>query len=128
MANLIITSERPLCKQFMDSGTATPSVYTGEMAKFRLAPFGTVFSALKAMLDDFSGSNVDAVAELLDTAGRFLYRLPETHVRMANMADVRSAAQLARRQLHIMWETYTIAASIMRTGVAHRPSISCPQV
>ena len=61
---------------------------TGELAKFRLAPFGTVFSALKVMLDDFVGANVDAVAELLDTAGRFLYRLPETHVRMANMAEV----------------------------------------
>ena len=76
--------------------SASPSIHAGEMAKFRLAPFGTVFSALKAMLDDFSGSNVDAVAELLDTAGRFLYRLPETHVRMANMADVRSCARALR--------------------------------
>ena len=75
--------------------TQHPRPSTGEMAKFRLAPFGTVFSALKAMLDEFGGSNVDAVAELLDTAGRFLYRLPETHVRMANMADVRSAFQSA---------------------------------
>lgn len=75
---------------------------TGEMAKFRLASFGTVFSALKAMLDDFSGSNVDAVAELLDTAGRFLYRLPETHVRMANMAEVRPAAQRALPTDHVL--------------------------
>ena len=29
------------------------------------------------------------MATLLDTAGRFLYRLPETHDRMANMAEVR---------------------------------------
>lgn len=60
----------------------------GELAKFRLVPFGTVFSALKALLDDFAGHNVEAAAELLDTAGRFLYRLPETHSRMANMAEV----------------------------------------
>ncbi len=104
-------------------------MYTGEMAKFRLAPFGTVFSALKAMLDDFGGSNVDAVAELLDTAGRFLYRLPETHVRMANMADVRSAAQL--QVVSCPWST-TFAPTlhhcqrIMRPVVAHHLSIQCP--
>lgn len=40
------------------------------------------------LLDDFSGHNVEAVAALLDTAGRFLYRLPETHERMATMAEV----------------------------------------
>lgn len=40
------------------------------------------------MLDDFSGHNVEATAALLDTAGRFLYRLPETHDRMATMAEV----------------------------------------
>ena len=69
------------------------------MAKFRLAPFGTVFSALKVMLDDFVGTNVDAVAELLDTAGRFLYRLPETHVRMANMAEVHGTTFLTHQPL-----------------------------
>jgi hypothetical protein len=72
----------------VSSMLANPCGAAGEMAKFSLAPFGTVFSALKVMLDDFVGANVDAVAELLDTAGRFLYRLPETHVRMANMAEV----------------------------------------
>lgn len=31
---------------------------------------------------------MEAAAALLDTAGRFLYRLPETHERMATMAEV----------------------------------------
>jgi hypothetical protein len=40
------------------------------------------------LLDDFAGHNIEATAALLDTAGRFLYRTPETHERMATMAEV----------------------------------------
>ena len=60
-----------------------------EAAKFRLAPFGTLFSLLKALLDDFSGHNVDAAAALVEGAGRFLFRLPESQTRMGNMLEVR---------------------------------------
>ena len=101
--------------------------YLGELAKFRLAPFGTIFVMLKvryhsnklcscckasssgmlhtccisadhclysnlfavqSLLDDFTHHNVDTACALLETAGRFLYRLPDTHTRMANMAEV----------------------------------------
>ncbi|DBA81963.1 TPA: hypothetical protein ACH3X1_007672 [Trebouxia sp. C0004] len=62
--------------------------YLGELVKFRLAPFGTIFVMLKFLLDDFVQHNVDTACGLLETAGRFLYRLPETHTRMANMAEV----------------------------------------
>ncbi|KAL0026394.1 hypothetical protein WJX79_005678 [Trebouxia sp. C0005] len=62
--------------------------YLGELVKFRLAPFGTIFVMLKSLLDDFVQHNVDTACGLLETAGRFLYRLPETHTRMANMAEV----------------------------------------
>lgn len=54
------------------------------------APFGTFFSLLKSLLDDFVGHNVDAAAALVETAGRFLYRLSETQTRIANMLDVRT--------------------------------------
>jgi len=63
--------------------------YLGELAKFRAAPFGGVFTMLKALLDDFAGHNVDAAAALVEAAGRFLLRLPETETRMANMLDAR---------------------------------------
>ncbi|KAA6426413.1 MAG: hypothetical protein FRX49_03524 [Trebouxia sp. A1-2] len=62
--------------------------YLGELVKFRLAPFGTIFVMLKSLLDDFVQHNVDTACGLLETAGRFLYCLPETHTRMANMAEV----------------------------------------
>ena len=83
-------SERDNCVEqviLASNGITTDADAAGELVKFRLAPFGTVFSALKAMLDYFGGHNVEAVAELLDTAGRFLYRLPESHSRMASMAE-----------------------------------------
>jgi hypothetical protein len=35
-----------------------------------------VLSRLKALLDDFSGLNVEAAASLVENAGRFLLRLP----------------------------------------------------
>ena len=50
-------------------------------------PFGALFSMLKALLDDFAGHNVDAAAALVEAAGRFLLRLPETETRMANMLE-----------------------------------------
>ncbi len=62
--------------------------FLAELTKFRLVPFGAVFSLLKSLLDDFVGHNVDAAAALVETAGRFLYRLPETQTRMANMLEV----------------------------------------
>ena len=47
------------------------------------------FLLLQSLLDDFVQHNVDTACALLESAGRFLYRLPETHTRMANMAEVR---------------------------------------
>ena len=44
--------------------------------------------ALQSLLDDFAGKNVDATAWLVESAGRFLYLLPETAQRMQNMLEV----------------------------------------
>lgn len=40
------------------------------------------------LLDDFAGLNVDTAAGLVESAGRFLYLLPETTQRMENMLEV----------------------------------------
>ncbi|KAL0740188.1 hypothetical protein Bca4012_081701 [Brassica carinata] len=42
----------------------------------------------KACLDDFSHHNIDVACNLLETCGRFLYRFPETTLRMTNMLDI----------------------------------------
>ncbi|KAK4366545.1 hypothetical protein RND71_014425 [Anisodus tanguticus] len=62
--------------------------FIGELSKFRIAPPGLVFSCLKACLDDFSHHNIDVACNLLETCGRFLYRSPETTIRMANMLEI----------------------------------------
>ncbi|KAG2309322.1 hypothetical protein Bca52824_029070 [Brassica carinata] len=62
--------------------------FIGELCKFKIAPSGLVFSCLKACLDDFSHHNIDVACNLLETCGRFLYRFPETTLRMTNMLDI----------------------------------------
>ncbi|KAJ6357849.1 hypothetical protein OIU78_005647 [Salix suchowensis] len=62
--------------------------FIGELCKFRIAPASTVFSCLKACLDDFTHHNIDVACNLLETCGRFLYRSPETTIRMANMLEI----------------------------------------
>lgn len=62
--------------------------YIGELCKFKVAPAGLVFSCLKACLDDFSHHNIDVACNLLETCGRFLYRSPETTIRMTNMLEI----------------------------------------
>ncbi|CAI9091024.1 OLC1v1025941C1 [Oldenlandia corymbosa var. corymbosa] len=62
--------------------------FIGELCKFKIASPGLVFSCLKACLDEFSHHNIDVACNLLETCGRFLYRSPETTVRMANMLEI----------------------------------------
>ncbi|GFZ14825.1 regulator of nonsense transcripts UPF2 [Actinidia rufa] len=62
--------------------------FIGELCKFKIAPAGLVFSCLKTCLDDFTHHNIDVACNLLETCGRFLYRSPETAVRMANMLEI----------------------------------------
>ncbi|GLJ39978.1 hypothetical protein SUGI_0817920 [Cryptomeria japonica] len=62
--------------------------FIGELAKFKVAAASLVFSCLKACLDDFTHHNIDVSCNLLETCGRFLYRSPETTIRMANMLEI----------------------------------------
>ncbi|EFH57899.1 RNA binding protein [Arabidopsis lyrata subsp. lyrata] len=62
--------------------------FIGELCKFKIVPAGLVFSCLKACLDEFTHHNIDVACNLLETCGRFLYRSPETTLRMTNMLDI----------------------------------------
>lgn len=48
----------------------------------------TIFNFLKMCLDDFAHHNIDVACNLLETCGRFLYRTPETHIRLQNMVPI----------------------------------------
>ncbi|KAG6555992.1 hypothetical protein Mapa_001932 [Marchantia paleacea] len=62
--------------------------FLGELAKFKVAPPGLIFSCLKCCLDDFTHHNIDVACNLLETCGRFLYRSTETSLRMGNMLEI----------------------------------------
>ena len=71
-------------------------------------------------LDDFAHHNIDVACNLLETCGRFLYRTPETHIRVQNMVQAPATPPLSPCPLythHItslrhwcgwkMWRTWT---------------------
>eukprot|EP00250_Pteridium_aquilinum_P005189 c15322_g1_i1 orf=194-3865(+) len=62
--------------------------FIGELAKFKVAQPGLIFSCLKCCLDDFSHHNIDVACNLLETCGRFLFRSPDTSIRMGNMLEI----------------------------------------
>ncbi|CAL5026370.1 unnamed protein product [Urochloa decumbens] len=62
--------------------------FIGELCKFKIASSCLVFGCLKACLDDFTHHNIDVACNLLETCGRFLYRSPETTIRMSNMLEI----------------------------------------
>ncbi|KAK9907680.1 hypothetical protein WJX75_008040 [Coccomyxa subellipsoidea] len=98
--------------------------YLAELTKFRLAPFGTFFLLLKSLLDDFVGHNVDAAAALVETAGRFLYRLPETQTRISNMLEVmmklKNSRNLDARQSMLLDNAYYAVRLPERVGARRK--------
>ncbi|KAJ9107589.1 hypothetical protein QFC21_001048 [Naganishia friedmannii] len=62
--------------------------YYGELAKFKVAQPHTILHVLKVCLEDFTGPNVDNVANLLESCGRFLLRNEETSERAKAMVGL----------------------------------------
>lgn len=84
--------------------------FLGELAKFRLASPGLVFSLSKQLLDDFSAHNIDAYCQLLETAGRFLFKNPEASTRLQNQREImlrlKNARHLDSRQSSLVDYAY----------------------
>lgn len=57
-----------------------------------MLPSGTYFACLKRLLDDFVGHNIEAAAALVEGAGRFMIRCPETKVGARAHACMRGRA------------------------------------
>ena len=89
--------------------------YIGEMVKFRLFPAGTAFRLLKSLFTDFSGHNVDAACALVETAGRYLLRRPDTAQRMTNMLEImmklKTAKNMDPRLAGLIDSTYYVVKS-----------------
>ncbi|CAH8288548.1 unnamed protein product, partial [Schistosoma bovis] len=55
--------------------------FIGELVKFKIYPAHQALTCLKQLLPQFVHHNIDMACALLDTCGRFLYRLPISHKR-----------------------------------------------
>ncbi|KAG7341944.1 MIF4G domain containing protein [Nitzschia inconspicua] len=71
--------------------------YIGELTKFRLAPPIISLRCLRRCLDDLNGGNVDVACVLLESCGRYLYRLPHTNEKLAELMEVMIRLSKAKR-------------------------------
>ena len=70
--------------------------YIAELCKFRIFPAGHAFAFLKSLLQSFSGHNIDTACVLVENAGRFFIKSPDTSARMTNMLDIMMKLKKAR--------------------------------
>ena len=93
-------------KQQNLEGRMKTSRFLGELTKFRVAPPIVVMRALRRCLDDFSGFNIDIVCCLLESCGRYLYRMPHTRKRMTLLLDtimrIKKAKNLDERSIALI--------------------------
>lgn len=100
--------------------------YIAELLKFNIFPPGSAFSLLKSLLDDFFGHNVDAACALVEGAGRYLSRRPDTATRLNNMLDVmvklKNAKNLDVRQGGLVDSAfYAVRVTVQKPKTKERP-------
>jgi len=82
-------------KQNLDARLKTAR-YIGELTKFRVAPPIVFLRCLRRCIDDFTGSNVDVACCLLESSGRFLYRLKHTSGKISQLMDTMTRLSKAK--------------------------------
>ena len=70
--------------------------YIGELTKFRVAPPMVAFRCLRRCLDDFTGGNVDVACCVLESCGRYLFRLKHTNKKLTNLMDTMARLSKAK--------------------------------
>lgn len=84
--------------------------YQGELIKFKVAPPIVAFRMFKALLSDFTQHNVELLAVLLETCGRFLYLTPHASEKMNEILDtmmrLRRAKNLDLHQQNLLESAY----------------------
>ncbi|CAH8838567.1 unnamed protein product [Trichobilharzia szidati] len=69
--------------------------FIGELVKFSVYPAHQALTCLKQLLPQFVHHNIDMACALLDTCGRFLYRLPISHKRTKVYLEVMLRKKIA---------------------------------
>ncbi|KAI0824048.1 ARM repeat-containing protein [Trametes gibbosa] len=85
-------------------------MFLSNLTKFGVVPPHVILHMFKVCLDDFSGTNVENLALLLEGCGRFLLRSEDTRVPFAKMIELmrrkQSMAHLDQRQLLLLENAY----------------------
>lgn len=85
-------------------------VFISNLTKFGVVPTHLVLHMFKVCLDDFSGTNVDNIALLLEGCGRYLLRSEETRERFGTMLELmrrkQSLQHFDQRQLLLLENAY----------------------
>lgn len=84
--------------------------FLSNLTKFRVVPSHVILHMFKVCLDDFSGTNIDNIALLLEGCGRFLLRTDDTRERFSKMVELmrrkQSMQHLDQRQLLLLENAY----------------------
>ncbi|KIK67319.1 hypothetical protein GYMLUDRAFT_156182 [Collybiopsis luxurians FD-317 M1] len=85
-------------------------MYLSNLTKFHVVPTHLILHIFKVCLDDFSGTNVEILALLLEGCGRFLLRSDDTRDRFGTMAKLMRRKQnmqhFDQRQLLLLENAY----------------------
>lgn len=84
--------------------------FLSTLTKFQVVPPHLILHMFKVCLDDFSGTNVDNLAILLEGCGRFLLRSADTKERFATMLELmrrkQSLQHFDQRQILLLENAY----------------------
>ncbi|KAI0743348.1 ARM repeat-containing protein [Daedaleopsis nitida] len=84
--------------------------FLANLTKFRVVPPHVILHMFKVCLDDFSGTNVENLAMLLEGCGRFLLRSEDTHEPFSKMIELmrrkQSMQHFDQRQLLLLENAY----------------------
>ncbi|CAB11644.1 nonsense-mediated decay protein Upf2 [Schizosaccharomyces pombe] len=69
--------------------------YISELTKFQLMPFHMVFECYKLCINEFTPFDLEVLALLLESCGRFLLRYPETKLQMQSFLEAIQKKKLA---------------------------------
>ncbi|KAF4621286.1 hypothetical protein D9613_000759 [Agrocybe pediades] len=85
-------------------------IFLSNLTKFRVVPPHVILHTFKVCLDDFSGTNVENIALLLEGCGRFLLRSEDTAERFSTMLELmrrkQSMQHFDQRQLLLLENAY----------------------
>lgn len=78
--------------------------FIGELVKFKMFPKTDALNCLKTLLTDLKHHNIEMACNLLETCGRYLYRIQESHQRMKLFLEI----LMRKKQAVAMDKKYTI--------------------